>query len=148
MVRLIDGARYFGPTESVPIEVVVRHKDSPHQRKAARLGVKVPPIRSDTVADVPPLFARIYHGLWIADCPDCRGAEFVWLDEPYFMCANCINAKVGHKWRQVVLPANRAEIERILLVRPMEINCNWDRTQSPKEMRKENRDRGLPEEMI
>lgn len=65
--------------------------------------------------------ARIYQGSWIADCPDCRGAEFVDPDEPIFFCCTCINRANSFKSRPVTFPdePTRKEIERLILARPV-----------------------------
>lgn len=60
--------------------------------------------------------AYVNHGRWIADCPDCRGAENATLDDPVFMCLGCGNESIGGALRPVEFPDDdtRREIELIL----------------------------------
>lgn len=62
------------------------------------------------------MFAELNHGRWIVKCPECPSAERATTDR--FHCTEC-----GVSGR-VVWPAERAEIERLTLVRPTE-NRNW-----------------------
>jgi hypothetical protein len=68
-----------------------------------------------------PVYARIELGQWIADC-ECGGAEFVDCDEPVFYCFSCANRDEAGKLRPVVFPApaERMEIERLILERPVD----------------------------
>jgi hypothetical protein len=68
-----------------------------------------------------PVTARIWQGQWIADC-ECNGACFVDPEEPVFFCFTCGNRANGQKPRPVIFPptAERIEIERLLLERPVE----------------------------
>jgi len=68
-----------------------------------------------------PVAARIDFGRWIADCPDCSGAEYVDYDDPVFFCVSCGNEDNEGKARPVVFPneAERAEIEVLILARPV-----------------------------
>lgn len=67
-----------------------------------------------------PVRARIELGQWIADC-ECGGAEFVDPDEPIFACMSCGNRVDSGRVREVIFPtpAQREEIERIVLERPV-----------------------------
>lgn len=63
---------------------------------------------------------------WIATCPDCRiGAEYVWLAQPLMFCMACCNRALGGRWRRVDLPSERAEIERLLLLRSDPRTRSW-----------------------
>jgi len=55
---------------------------------------------------------------WVALCPDCAGAEYVWWDDPRFYCVACQNASIGGRWRPVLLPDDRQAIEAALMARP------------------------------
>lgn len=70
----------------------------------------------------PAVPARIWQSQWIADCPDCNTAMFVDPDEPIFFCFGCGNRANGKIPRPVQFPteAERKEIERLLLERPVE----------------------------
>lgn len=87
----------------------------------ARRGMLRPPPPDDVAMDAAPAVARIepYQGVarWIARCPDCSGAEYVWTATPRFLCAQCANRSIGFRWRRVEMPANRRQIERMLLAR-------------------------------
>lgn len=69
-----------------------------------------------------PVTARIWQGAWIADCPDCKGAEFVSHDEPIFWCCGCANRRNDHKLRRVIFPEPeiRLQIEQLILSRPVD----------------------------
>lgn len=70
-----------------------------------------------------PVFARIDFGRWIADCPDCMGAEDVDPSEPIFYCFSCGNfTNDGHP-RSVIFPPEpeRKAIEKEILKRPVKI---------------------------
>lgn len=62
---------------------------------------------------------------WVALCPDCGGAEYVWLDDPRFMCVSCRNASIGGLWRPLRVPADREAIEAALLARPDPTTRHW-----------------------
>ena len=59
--------------------------------------------------------ARANHGYWIADCPDCAGAQLACPDDHRFMCNNCANVLAGGMWRPVAWPKNRAAIDEALM---------------------------------
>lgn len=68
-----------------------------------------------------PVLARIWQSQWIATC-ECNTAMFVDPDEPIFFCFGCGNRLYGKRPRPVIFPptAERKEIERLLLERPVE----------------------------
>ena len=110
---------------------------------ARRAGVTLPPL--EHVANEMPLEARVDHGRWIVDCPDCSGAEYVWDDVLLMQCCSCWNQGVGRKWRRVSITPQRPQIESILKARPQTENRNWRSDESLTKLRGENRARGLPE---
>lgn len=63
--------------------------------------------------------ARIWQGQWIADC-ECGGASFVDYDEPVFFCFGCGNRADGGRFREVIFPENREQIEALILARPVD----------------------------
>jgi hypothetical protein len=94
----------------------------------ARLGISVAPLTA--VAEDAPVAAEInvLDGVprWIVSCPSCQyGASYVWLEEPFMFCVNCGNEAVGHRWRPVVVPKERAQIERLLMQRTDPNTRNW-----------------------
>lgn len=64
--------------------------------------------------------ARVDFGRWIADCPDCGGAEIVEPDEPLFYCFSCGNKSINGDARRVIFPKNMIELEGILSIRPVD----------------------------
>jgi hypothetical protein len=81
-------------------------------------GVVVQIERLDGEPSGVPVHARIWQGQWVADC-ECCGASFVDPDEPVFFCFSCGNRSNGKQARPVIFPAERAEIERLILERPV-----------------------------
>lgn len=74
--------------------------------------------------------ARVDHGRWIADCPDCNGAEYVDPDEPVFFCFGCLNTQYQGQLRPVRFPPPeiRERIEANL--RPEAYN-SWSEEEEP-----------------
>lgn len=139
LIPIKDGRLHFG-TDLATVAAAL------HAGAAVRDGVTMPPL-TEVAADHPVL-ARLHRNQWIADCPDCKGTQFVWLDEPLFLCVSCWNAMAGGAWRPIVLPQNRAEIERVMLARPLPHNRNWgeDPDMSMDDYRAENVAHGFPAE--
>lgn len=130
---IIDGRRNFG-TDS-PWQVVAGC------RMAQMAGFLPPPV---TTTAGPPARARVDHNRWIADCPDCGGAEFVWRDGPSVMiCQNCLNGGIGHAWRAVEFPGDIAAIEAALLARPLPQNRHWSPGESVADLLAENAENGV-----
>lgn len=84
-----------------------------------------PPDTLEFVDNGPALEAHISHDRWVVDCPDCGGADVVFMAEPLMWCHECGNRKVGGKWRRVSLPSNAKQIEAILSLRPRVDQRNW-----------------------
>jgi hypothetical protein len=76
----------------------------------------------DPEATVP---AYVNHGRWVVNCPDCRNAQLACKTDRRFMCNECGNIAVGHKWRPVVWPADAERIANLLENRPREVQ-NWN----------------------
>lgn len=110
---------------------------------ARRQRVTVPPL-TDVAIDAA-LDARVDAGRWIAECPDCHDAQYVWTAEahPLFLCVTCFNATVGRRWRPVLIPSERAAIEAALEPRPMPHNRNWTPGETVADLRAENRQHGI-----
>lgn len=64
------------------------------------------------------------QGRWIAECPDCRGAQIASATDYRFMCTVCANVAVEGLWRPVIWPEEHAEIDAVLADRP-QVNQNW-----------------------
>lgn len=77
-----------------------------------------PAIHSGETVDV--LEARVNHGRWMVDCPDCPvGAVLASMTDPRFVCVVC-----GSGPHAVVFPDDQERIESALVHRPKE-NRNW-----------------------
>ena len=65
--------------------------------------------------------AEISFGSWIANCPDCGGAEAVDPDEPIFYCFSCGNRSINGVPRKVIFPDEdaRDQIEELVMARPV-----------------------------
>lgn len=139
-LQIVDGARHFGATLG---EIA---RTGHIAQRARRLGFILPP--ETDLAPGAPLHARLYRNQWIVDCPDCRNAEFAFIDEPRFMCSECFNGAVGYLWRVLAFPANRPQIEAILRARPIPHNRNWLPGETVAQLKRENRGHGLPAEEV
>ena len=140
-METVDGRANLGTT----LAEYVRHPQSHLQRKARLVRIAIPPMAR--VSKAVPLKARLYRNQWIVDCPECRGAEFAFFDEPLFMCSNCFNGAVGGEWRRVEFPPNRTEIEAAVKVRAVPANRNWEPGETVDMLRAENRAHGLKAEV-
>lgn len=85
-----------------------------------------------------PVPAIVNKGNWIVVCPKCGGAEYAW-EEGWFFCCSCKNSYMGHKYRKLVFPNNRARIEELLAVRPL-ANRNWTLKEKVKDLERENKE--------
>ena len=75
--------------------------------------------------------ARIDFGRWIADCPECKGAEYVDPEDPFFFCQSCGNASLKGTARRVRFPRDRGAIEAAVLERPVkELNVKGKLTRA------------------
>jgi len=87
------------------------------------------------------LKARINYSRYIADCPNCSNAEFVFEDK-LFLCSVCHNGDIQGKVRRIELPTKRVEIENILVKRKIR-NRNWATGETIKQLEQENISNGL-----
>lgn len=73
-----------------------------------------------------PAIAHVNEGRWIANCPaaDCTAALVLHESAP-FLCPLCLNAAAGYAPRRVAWPAEAAEIEAALALRPRVVTRNW-----------------------
>jgi hypothetical protein len=104
-------------------------------------------VASEIAADAEPAEALVNplgsDVRWVALCPDCGGAEYVWWDDPRFLCVSCKNAAIGGRFRPLRLPKRRAEIEAALEVRPDPATRGWEPGQSVRDLLAENAERGV-----
>lgn len=105
------------------------------------------PADNDLALDAAPAVACVNaYGLtarWIAQCPDCSGAEYVWLEAPRFYCVSCRNVRIGGRWRPVALPDDRDEIEAALLARPDPHTRHWMPPETVADLLAENTRQGV-----
>jgi len=134
-MKVVDGRPIFG---NVSLD---EYRRGPMSDRARRRLVTIPPL--DRVDQTEPLRARVYRGLWIADCPDCGAAGMVWVETPVFMCQVCWNGRIGGLWRGVEFPVERGEIEDILEARLLPQEQNWT-SETLDELRAENVQHGRP----
>ena len=66
------------------------------------------------------VYAVIDNSRWIVHCPNpvCGGALLAPRDKPFFCCVDCGSPENNGLWYSVVYPANKVEIEGLLLARP------------------------------
>lgn len=80
----------------------------------------------------------VNHGRWIAQCPDCLGAQVASRNDPRFMCNNCANAALLGLWRPVAWPKDPAKIEALLEVRPHAHTRNWNPGETTRDLKADN----------
>ena len=96
-----------------------------------RAGSGLPPApRYDGETSGKPIEAKVNLGIWMVDCEDCPASSCIEPDVPIFMCPKCDRSE---KWRPVIMPANQAEIEEVLLMRPGFRESNKNRFWFPGE---------------
>lgn len=90
------------------------------------------------------LVARVDHGRWLADCPACNAGIAL---TPGASEAFCFGFGCGHRFTHIAWPDDAAveEIERTLRARPKIATRNWLPTETVDDLRRENRERKLPE---
>lgn len=77
--------------------------------------------------------ARVNHGRWIADCPNCAGGA---LTHPVWRLACC--GACGCVMTKVTFPTDLAAIERALLRRPVRDAQNWSSDETAEDLEREN----------
>ena len=88
--------------------------------------------------------AEVNHGRWIARCPNggCRNAILASDKTPLFACDNC-----GAGWYAIIFPANKPDIERVLLRRPLQGGLaptrNWLPREVVSDLERENAEHGI-----
>ena len=106
---------------------LIEHVISNRERAGIASGRPVTiPRPVDQVAVGHEVIAYINHGRWVADCPNCNGAELLNKDEPRFYCLSCYNEHVGNRFVLVVWPAELEKLEDQLLLRPQLKNQNMN----------------------
>lgn len=120
--------------------------DQPSAKRAARqMRVNLKALHFDIDPTAPPALAYVNHGRWVADCPSegCAGATSI-MPGAGFLCAECLNAEVGHRYRPVAWPAERAAVEDALCCRRLPQTANWRPGETVRALEDENVRHGLP----
>lgn len=111
-----------------------------------RHGLGAPPPDPPASPTREPLEARIESGAWLVECPGCHDAFMVDDQDLLFNCVGC--GSMGG-WHPVVMPAERAEIEAVLLLRPgfrhNAPNRNWIPGETVEDLKRENLEHGIGE---
>lgn len=89
----------------------------------------------------PPIAVYLNHGRWVAECPDCNGAQLASYTDHRFLCNECANITVAGMWRATIWPPNRVEIETALTSR-RPANQNWHPGETADDLKRENLTRG------
>lgn len=55
-------------------------------------------------------YARLDHGRWIVQCPECSSAQLAASTDPRFYCIECGNSGTG-AWLPVIWPDDRLAVE-------------------------------------
>jgi len=88
----------------------------------------LPKVDPDNMGE--PALARVYLGRWLVDCGACASAVVIDDEDLVFLCPSCGS---GGRWREVILPPERSDIEEILLMRPGFRDANRNRFWFPGE---------------
>lgn len=132
---VVDGRIQF----NCDLETIYRKVMLPKSRK---LHVKITS-PSDPCAQNYLINPVVNHNKWIAECPWCHNAEFIWLESPMFMCQNCWNGVANHQWIKIILPSNLEKIHEILIKRPVPATRNWFVGETHEDLYYENLEHGL-----
>lgn len=81
-------------------------------------------LRAEVSSTTDAIMVYVNHGRWIAECPDCHGAQLSSPADRRFMCHCCGNVAINGKWRPVLWPAGTTGLEAALEQRP-KLARNW-----------------------
>lgn len=101
------------------------------------------PAPRDHILTTGQVAAEVNAGRWIVRCPDCAGAQLAFENDPHFLCVDCGNQAIGGAWRPVSWPADRAEIEAVLLRRPDRETRSWRPDESVADLHRQNAEHGV-----
>lgn len=87
------------------------------------------------------VYAYVNRSSWAVNCPFCRDALVAQPGEPFY-CRNCLMQANGGYAREVYFPDERAEIERILLLRANPDTRNWAPHETVDDLKAENLEHG------
>lgn len=85
---------------------------------------------------------EVNHGRWVVECPSCRSAQLASIEDPRYLCHECLNMAIALQWRRVIWPKNYQAISDLLAVRPLE-NRNWKPGEKLADLKRENEEAGL-----
>lgn len=85
---------------------------------------------------------RVNHGRWVAECPDCCGAQLTTSNDKRFMCNYCANVVVEGRWRPVNWPEDVEGITAALAPRTPALQ-NWFPTETVQDLVAENVEHGV-----
>lgn len=85
-----------------------------------------------------PVQARVNHGRWLTDCPNCKGGA---LTHPVWKVACC--GECGCVMRIVEFPENVSAIEVVLLARSTRDVQNWVPGETVTDLLRENAEHGV-----
>lgn len=122
-----------------------------HEQHAAQRGMELEAVRREWVQKLRvmhglPLItdwtpkgtveAEIHQGRWAVPCPvpGCASAEMADPEWPVYACSG----GCGCGPLKVVFPKKRAEIEALLLTRPVPATRNWLKTETVADIKREN----------
>lgn len=137
MEGLITGNTWFGSMTNKPGPRIMSFDDFRNVRLIRiRERFRIPDGGLDDTEA--PVQAFVNKGRWIVVCPKCGGGEYAW-EEGYYFCCSCLNSYMGHRFRRLVFPKDRAKIEELLVVRPL-ANRNWNLTDTLADLKRENKE--------
>ena len=83
-------------------------------RRRLEVGIEPPELPADDQVEGE-VQAYISGGRWVTECPHCETAVVIDDQDLVLYCPGC---GTNGKWMRVVMPPDREEIERLLLLRP------------------------------
>lgn len=94
--------------------------------RAAAIGQPRPPRPDGEDAAAPPVYARMNHARWLAEC-GCGSAVLLFRGGPgaWFWCPSCGNAVAAGKLRPVLWPPDRDRIDTNMASLPEGL-AHWD----------------------
>ena len=116
------------------------------RRTASGNGMRPP--GENGVTDGEDVRAYINCGRWLAECPDCHGAQVISDQTRDFWCLHCGNASIDFKWRHIRMPRTRQSIQAVLILRlaarsDRALTRNWKPGETVGDLKAENKSHGL-----
>ncbi|MEU0691557.1 hypothetical protein [Streptomyces uncialis] len=100
MIAVVRAETYYTPPHTMPRDAWagVPGAELVYRWIVYRLGRR-PPLPDGPVPDVPPVYARVDHNRWLAECV-CGSAAVVSPVDPRWGCTEC-----GYGWITMILPS-------------------------------------------